>query len=428
MSISIGSLDGSSLNGPFPSIRRRLSRAKVSPSNLSCDRLPASASHAVLLEGDNDPRALELLQLRFDLGRVIGGRDCPRHQGRHPRPGHDDRQRERRGPLQSRQMHGLPHFPFEIDDPGGDLPPGHLLPRRDTRRGPHRCFDQPQGEGGGRPSSAAGPRRGGRRPASGRGGSAAPPEGRAPARSAPGPCRSATRAGAPRPRAGVPRGSRAPAGRDTSPGAGRAPRGGPRAARRAPGRRPVVVHAGRLRVQPHRHLPPRGDPRASSATRWATPWSQGPTDSRFRTEPALRASSRKVTWNASSAACGSRRMRRQTPSTIGPCRPTRSRNAAWSHWSTKRPRSSASDTSSADHAAWNGPGVRSREDIHRRSASDQVSLDVRSLPVSGWIRARAIQLFPKSSRFRLFSRRLNAELRDRVGAGPSLDKSRRSTQ
>ena len=63
------------------------------------------------------------------------------------------------------------------------------------------------------------------------------------------------------------------------------------------------------------------------ATRVATSNSHPPMLSRQRTWPALRASTRKHAWNASSAACASRRCRRQTASTIGPCRAIRSANA-----------------------------------------------------------------------------------------------------
>ena len=54
----------------------------------------------------------------------------------------------------------------------------------------------------------------------------------------------------------------------------------------------------------------------------ATPCSQGPRESRLRIVPALSARARNVAWKASSAVCSSRTTRRQTPSTIGPCRPT----------------------------------------------------------------------------------------------------------
>ena len=55
----------------------------------------------------------------------------------------------------------------------------------------------------------------------------------------------------------------------------------------------------------------------TAATRWATPCSQGPTDSRLRIEPAWRSRTRNVAWKASSASCGSPRTPRQTRSTIG---------------------------------------------------------------------------------------------------------------
>ena len=59
---------------------------------------------------------------------------------------------------------------------------------------------------------------------------------------------------------------------------------------------------------------------ARTATRWATPCSQGPTSSPLRIAPALRTSTKNVAWNASSTSCSSRSTRRQTPRTIGPCR------------------------------------------------------------------------------------------------------------
>ena len=68
--------------------------------------------------------------------------------------------------------------------------------------------------------------------------------------------------------------------------------------------------------------------RARRAMRRATPCSHGPNDSRRRIAPARRTSTRKVAWKESSAAWTSRRIRRQTASTIGPCRVIRTSNAA----------------------------------------------------------------------------------------------------
>ncbi len=68
--------------------------------------------------------------------------------------------------------------------------------------------------------------------------------------------------------------------------------------------------------------------RARMATRRATPCSHGPSRPGSRIDPARRTSTRKVAWNASSTSCPSRKIRRQTPSTIGPCSATRAANAA----------------------------------------------------------------------------------------------------
>ena len=65
--------------------------------------------------------------------------------------------------------------------------------------------------------------------------------------------------------------------------------------------------------------PPSGRCRSAQAeTRRATPWSQGPSESRRRIEADLRARIRNVAWKASWASCGSRRTSRQTRRTIGP--------------------------------------------------------------------------------------------------------------
>ena len=81
---------------------------------------------------------------------------------------------------------------------------------------------------------------------------------------------------------------------------------------------------------------------ARAATRVATPYSQRPTEPSTRIEPACRTNTRNVAWNASSASCESASMRRQTPSTIGPCRSTSIANASSapaSRWATNRSRS-----------------------------------------------------------------------------------------
>src|SRR5262249_50452414 len=67
---------------------------------------------------------------------------------------------------------------------------------------------------------------------------------------------------------------------------------------------------------------------ALAATRQATPCSQGPNDCSTRSEPALRAKTRKVAWEASWAARWLRTRARQTVCTIGPCRRTKVANAA----------------------------------------------------------------------------------------------------
>ena len=57
-----------------------------------------------------------------------------------------------------------------------------------------------------------------------------------------------------------------------------------------------------------------------AAARNATPCSHGPSECPTLSRPALRSRTRNVAWNASSMSWGSRRIRRQTRSTIGPCR------------------------------------------------------------------------------------------------------------
>ncbi len=90
--------------------------------------------------------------------------------------------------------------------------------------------------------------------------------------------------------------------------------------------------------------------RASFAVRTATPYSQLATFSRRTTEAAFRARTRNVAWKASSASCASPRMRRQTPSTIGPCLCTSSANAS-SAASSRRARNLSSNCSSPSEPA-----------------------------------------------------------------------------
>ena len=58
------------------------------------------------------------------------------------------------------------------------------------------------------------------------------------------------------------------------------------------------------------------------------PYNQLPSESALRIEDALRARTRNVAWNASSAACASPSTSRQTRSTRGPYRSTSDRKAA----------------------------------------------------------------------------------------------------
>ena len=92
----------------------------------------------------------------------------------------------------------------------------------------------------------------------------------------------------------------------------------------------------------------------SFTDRWyATLYSQPASASRRRMCRALRASTRKVAWNASSASWWLCSTRRQTPRTSGPCRSTRRANAAPSCDATKRSINSASSRlPSAGAAIW----------------------------------------------------------------------------
>src|SRR5262249_22582481 len=85
----------------------------------------------------------------------------------------------------------------------------------------------------------------------------------------------------------------------------------------------------------------------------------------------------KVAWKASSARWPSPRARRQTPSTIGPCRRTRAANAASSPSALKRRSSAPSPTSSAS-----APASRRREsESVPPVASDMLTLGGPSRPL-----------------------------------------------
>src|SRR5262245_31519669 len=88
-----------------------------------------------------------------------------------------------------------------------------------------------------------------------------------------------------------------------------------------------------------------------AAMREATPWSQLGSEVDLRMEPAFWARPRKAAWQPSSASWALPRARRHTPSTIGPCRSTRTANAASSLPATNRARSSRSPSSSAPRTA-----------------------------------------------------------------------------
>ncbi len=86
--------------------------------------------------------------------------------------------------------------------------------------------------------------------------------------------------------------------------------------------------------------------RASPAAFTATPNSQPATAPAGFSVPALRASTWKVAWKASSASCTCRVIRRQTASTIGPCLWTSWANASWSPAEVNRSTSSPSGSAS----------------------------------------------------------------------------------
>ena len=80
------------------------------------------------------------------------------------------------------------------------------------------------------------------------------------------------------------------------------------------------------------------------ATRCATPCSQLASESFTQSDRAFLASTRKVAWKASSAACSSRSTPRQTRKTIDPCRSTRASKAA-----RRRPRARRRTSPGAGH-------------------------------------------------------------------------------
>src|SRR5215470_15894838 len=86
-----------------------------------------------------------------------------------------------------------------------------------------------------------------------------------------------------------------------------------------------------------------------------------------RSDAALRASTRKVAWKASSASWVSRSSRRHSPSTIPPWRPTRAAKAASSPASAKRSTSSASVTPPVHASSKRHSPPVSSEDIPRPS-------------------------------------------------------------
>ena len=123
-----------------------------------------------------------------------------------------------------------------------------------------------------------------------------------------------------------------------APGAGRSPR------RSGPGARATPTRARRRpRGPPGRPRPARGPPDGPSRpgpggrSGWRPRAARAPTSSRSRIEPALRTRTRNVAWKASSTSWGSASIRRQTPRTIGPSRPTSASKAASSRRSANRP-------------------------------------------------------------------------------------------
>ena len=88
-----------------------------------------------------------------------------------------------------------------------------------------------------------------------------------------------------------------------------------------------------------------------------------------------------MTWNASSAACPSRKMRRQTPSTIVPCRAISTSNAAPDASPDARNRSSSC-------ASLRLPSVPSR----KSTSSGRADATVESLAISSNPRSLALPL------------------------------------
>ncbi len=148
---------------------------------------------------------------------------------------------------------------------------------------------------------------------------------------------------------------------DSARAAGRSPGGSPRRYRRGPrairpARRPARPRAvpGRGGGRRRPEAGARSARRRDAASRRSEPSTQ--------IDRALRASSRKAAWKASSASLGSPSTRRHTPITIGPWRCTRASKAASSRAATYRSSSRASESP----ASVPSPNSRS---ICRRAAS-----------------------------------------------------------
>ena len=132
-------------------------------------------------------------------------------------------------------------------------------------------------------------------------------------------------------------------------------------------RRPVRRASSRPRFLARRGDGPGSGPCARSGRRRRA--ARGPSRSGRRIDPARRASTRKTAWKASSAACSSPSRWRQTPSTIGPCRATRTAKAASRTASGATAKRSTSST--VRHA---GHRPRLEEGLHRARDGPGVTL------------------------------------------------------